>query len=119
MLSAPPPPPPPAPPPAPIVPPTPIVPPAAGGAAAAGGGPNIGGILGGLAGIAKGLGGGQAPQAPPVRFPQLSPSNAGPSVDAQLSAQKAPAAQIFSGLLADDVTDLVDPRKKRGGGLLA
>ena len=73
----------------------------------------------GIAGIAKGLSGGQAPAPPPVKFPQLSPSNAGPSVDAQLSAQKAPAAQIFSGLLADDMPGLVDPRKRRAGGLLA
>jgi hypothetical protein len=118
VVSAPPPAPPP-PPPAPIAPPPPATaPPAAGGVGGAGGGPSLGGIAGALGGIAKAFSGGGAPPPPQVRFPQLSPSNAGPTVDAQIVAARGPAQQIMTGLLADDVKTLVNP-KKRPGGLLA
>ncbi len=87
---------------------------ATGGAATAGmgGGDILGGILGAAGGLAKMFGGnkGAAPQA---KAPTFSPSNAGPTVDAEIAKDRQQAPQIMAGLLADDVKSLIDPRKRR------
>jgi len=85
---------------------------AASPAAAAGGGDILGGILGAAGGLAKMFAGKKAP-APQAKAPQLSPSNAGATVDAEIAQDRAKAPQILAGLLADNPKRLIDPRKQR------
>ncbi len=92
---------------------TPITVADAAPAAAAGGGDILGGILGAAGGIAKMFGAGKKAPAPQARPPQLSPSNAGATVDAEIAQDRAKAPQILAGLLADNPKSLIDPRKQR------
>jgi hypothetical protein len=81
---------------------------------AAGGMAGLDGILGGIGGLVKAFGGGgKGGGAPPAKAPQFSPSNAGPTVDAEIAKDRQQAPQIMAGLLADDVKSLIDPRKQR------
>ena len=81
-------------------------------AAASSGGDILGGILGAAGGLAKMFAGKKAP-APQAKAPQLSPSNAGATVDAEIAQDRAKAPQILAGLLADNPKSLIDPRKQR------
>ena len=80
---------------------------------AAGGMAGLDGILGGIGGLVKAFGGGGGGGAPPARPPQLSPSNAGPTVDAEIAQDRQMAPQILAGILADNPKSLIDPRKQR------
>ena len=82
------------------------------GGAAAGGIGAMGGILDGIGGLVKAFGGGgSAP--PPAKPPQLSPSNAGPTVDAEIAQDRQMAPQILAGILANNPKSLLDPRRQR------
>ena len=72
----------------------------------------LGGILGGIGGLVKAFSGG-GKSAPPARAPQLSPSNAGPTVDAEIAQDRQMAPQILAGILANNPKSLLDPRKQR------